>query len=183
MIQNIDIQNSQKGSFYTFSQSDFKINTSNCWFASPIVWYYNNIAKNKVDMEYVRELEKKAYEQFVMPKWWLTLLGGLNRLSKLMRRKYRMFDFGDKMFHRHLRKGDVISMVITTTEWFVKQRRSWWVIGDNMNTKIRGWHVTGIAMRWWKYYIVNTRWQNDYREISKLDLDCIRKYEKCGLLV
>lgn len=180
--QNNNVSNNWK-LFYTFRQGNFKVNTGNCRFASPLVWYYNNIVKLPVDMDYARELERRAYEEFIMPKRWLTLLWWLNRLSKLMGRKYKMFNFGDRMFHRHLRKGDVISVVITTTEWFVQQWRARGIINDTMNTKIRGWHVIGLAMRWWKYYLVNTRGERDYREMSKLDLDCIRQHERCGLLI
>ena len=116
MLLNITQQPSTGGRKFDCVQSQFKINTANCWFASSLASEANNVTHKPITLEYMRDVEARAYKELVMPKWPLTTVGGIERIAKLNGRKKDIFPFGGFKFHQYLKKWYVIVVWIIITE-------------------------------------------------------------------
>lgn len=169
MLAKIPQQPSTGARKFDCIQSQFKRNTANCRFASSLASEANNVTKKPITLEYMRDVEARAYSQFVMPKWPLTTVGGIRMISELSGRGKDLFPFGGFKFNQYLDKWYVIVVGIRITETFISQRFSggmivWW------KGNITWWHSICLFKENGKYYFLNSRGGNPIREIQSLDI-------------
>lgn len=168
---------------FSFSQNKFKYNTNNCWFASALIMEANNKTKKPITLEYALDVEQKAYDKFVMPKNWLTIKGGLDRVWELTKSETRLITFWSKVFNTYLDNGYLINVSITITDTFMNKRKSWQYLKD-CEWKVVWSHVICICKRAWKYYFVNSwYWDDrDVREFAWFDIGIFKEWQRCGIL-
>lgn len=168
---------------FNIDQWQFQINTSNCWFAWPMIWYSNNVIKRQLSLEDQRDIEKRAYENFVMPKAWLTLTGWLIRISQLTGSKFERFAFNSPQMNDWLNRWYVVNVNITINDEFIRQ---WWnsdIIGD-CNGQWSTWgHVCSIFKKDGEYYLLNSRQWHKFKKLKSLNIQWLFKsWETCGVI-
>lgn len=128
---------------YNIDQAKFKRNTQNCWFASAIINWSNNIVQRQVSLKEMRDIEQKAYDNFPMSRGALTLVAGLKRVSQVVQRTFTTFAFNSPQMHDALDKGLCVCVAITITQDFVRQRDDDQPIGDCKGIQ-EGGHIINL---------------------------------------
>lgn len=169
--------------FYNVVQSKFKQNKNNCWFAGALCSYSNNVIHKQITDQELRDIEEQAYKQFIMPQRWLTIKAWIDRIGTIMKSKSLVRKWRDDMFHHYLNRGYVVCVNIIPTDTFVKQRKNDDIITGGAWKMLSAWHVVCLAYRKWKYYIINSRTGQIYKQVQSLDIDLFKRNDWRGLLL
>lgn len=164
-------------------QSEFKRNTANCWFASALCSYANNVSKEPITLEFMWDVERRAYEEFYMPIWWFTIASWIKKISKLLDTDYELFKFDSPRFHFFLKRWYTIAVPIMITEKFMEYRRAQEIIGDCYGPQT-GNHALCIRENKEGSFINSRKENNPMRKYRDLKIEKVFKTrDTCGVII